>query len=555
MIEVDEILQRPPFCLGAEARDWVRQTLAEMDQAQRLRHLFVHISMGDDPNELERLLALAPAGITRFFGDPETDLDLLDGFRSGSKVPPIISADLEGSRMSLPFGTTVPNALALAAVDDVAATHKIADITAREAKAAGVSWSFTPVLDINAEFRSPIVATRGFGSDPDRIARHALAQIEAMQANGVAATLKHWPGEGHDDRDQHLVTTVIPLSVDEWRKTHGSLYAAGIDAGVLSVMSAHIAFPAYMLEQMPDCGREAYRPASINRTLNQTLLRDELGFNGVIVSDASLMAGLTSWAPRDEYLPQVIENGCDIILFSQQPDADIARLETAMADGRLSEARVEEALIRVLGLKAKLGLHLEQKPSDRSKCGLASDAAEAKAIIQRAPTLVKDTQDVLPISPQQNKRVLIYSSGIIQPVARPDGGPEFILPDLLRAEGFDVTMFDPETQQDPGTFDLVIYLLGEETLLLLGRIFLDWNKIAGGLGGAMKRVWQEVPTVLLSFGYPYYLYDAPAAPCVVNAYSTTDDMQQAVVECLLGRASFEGTNPVDPFCGMDYARY
>jgi beta-N-acetylhexosaminidase len=553
--QIDRILSAPPFNLDKAGRDWVRSTLGGMDRAATVRQLFVHICFGTGPEVVERMTALAPAGITKFFGsDAAAELDTLDALRAAAAIPYLVSADLEGSRMSPPFGTEVPNPLALAAVDDVQASETIARIMAVEARAAGINWSFTPVMDINALFRSPIVATRGLGSDPDRIRAHALAHIRGLQADGVAATVKHWPGEGHDDRDQHLVTTHIPLSVKDWRATHGALYEAAIEADVLSVMSAHIAFPAYVLAADPDAGLEAYRPASTSALLNQTLLREELGFNGLIVSDATPMAGLGAWARRDVTLPEVVASGCDIILFSDEPEADISRIEAALDDGRLTEARLAEAMIRILGLKAKLGLHRTGRdPADRTKLARPEDAAKARAITARAPTLVKDVRGLLPLSPNRHKRVLVYSTGIVTPL---HGAPQpMILPDLLRAEGFEVMVHSPEMRLDQRDFDLVLFLMGEETLLTRGRIFLDWNKLTGGLFGAMQRHWHQVPTALISFGYPYYLYDAPRMPCVVNAYATMDTMQHATLDCLLGRASFEGKSPVDPFCGLPDARF
>lgn len=555
MDQIDHILSAAPFSLDASTRSWVRTTLTGMDRASKVRQLFVHICFGTGPEVVARMTALAPAGLTKFFGpDAAAELDTLDALRAAATIPYLVSADLEGSRMSPSFGTEVPNPLALAAVDDVQASSSIARIMATEARAAGINWSFTPVIDINALFRSPIVATRGLGSDPARIRDHALAHIRELQAAGVAATVKHWPGEGHDDRDQHLVTTHNPLSVADWHATHGALYRAAIEAGVMSVMSAHIAFPAYVLANDPDAGLEAYRPASTSRLLNQTLLRDELGFNGLIVSDATPMAGLGNWAHRDVALPEVVASGCDIILFSDEPEADIARIEAALDDGRITADRLDEAIVRVLGLKATLGLHQDAKaPADRSKLATPASAQAARAITARAPTLVKDVQNILPLAPDRHHRVLIYSTGIVTPL-HGDGMP-MLFPDLLRAEGFDVTLYDPATRPDPRAFDLVLYVMAEETLLTRGRIFLDWNRLTGGMFGAMARHWHQVPTALISFGYPYYLYDAPRLPCVVNAYATMDTMQRAVVDCLLGRAPFQGTNPVDPFCGQPDAHY
>jgi beta-N-acetylhexosaminidase len=555
MDQIDRILSASPFKLDAPGRDWVRVTLSGMNRAAKVRQLFVHICFGTGSEVVQRIAALAPAGITKFFGpDGAAELDTLDALRASAAIPYLVSSDLEGSRMSPSFGTEVPNPLALAAVDDVQASATIARIMAVEARAAGINWSFTPVIDINALFRSPIVATRGLGSDPDRIRDHALAHIRGLQANGVAATVKHWPGEGHDDRDQHLVTTINPLSVEDWHATHGALYRAAIEAGVLSVMSAHIAFPAYVLAHDPDAGIEAYRPASTSALLNQTLLRGELGFNGLIVSDATPMAGLGAWAHRDITLPELVSSGCDIILFSDEPEADIARIEAALADGRLTPERLDEAMVRILGLKAVLGLHLEGRaPADRTKLASPDSTATARAITARAPTLVKDVQGILPLDPQRHRRVLIYTTGIVTPL-HGEGTP-MLFPDLLRAEGFDVTLYDPAARPDPRSFDLVLYVMAEETLLTRGRIFLDWNRLTGGMFGAMVRPWHEVPTALISFGYPYYLYDAPRLPCVVNAYATMDTMQRATLDCLLGRTPFQGRSPVDPFCGQPDARY
>lgn len=546
-------LREAPFRLDDAGVDWVRAELARLTPEERIGQLFVHISLGADPAEVARLGRLQPAGITRFHGpDLQAEVGFLTRARDAVRLPMFVSADLEGSRMSLPFGTEVPNPLALAAVDDVAATGAISGIMAEEAKAIGINWSFTPVIDINAAFRSPIVATRGFGSDVARIERHALAQIAAFQAAGVAATVKHWPGEGHDDRDQHLVTTINPLSLEEWEATHGRLYRAAIAQGVMAVMSAHIAFPAFA-EAMGAEGVERYRPASVSRHLNDDLLRKRLGFNGLIVSDATPMAGFGAWGPREVMLPEVIENGCDVILFSDDPEGDHALIARAVAEGRISRARHEAALTRVLGMKAALGLHRAEPEVRPEALGRSEARAVAWAVTARAPTLVKDVRGLLPLSPARMRRVLVVSGGIVSPIHPVPFG--FDIPDLLRREGFEVTLHRAGEMIEPGAFDLVLYLFGEETLLTRGRVFLDWAKVMGGFGPAMQRVWHEVPVVMVSFGYPYLLYDAPRAPCMVNAYATMPTMQAAVVECLMGRAAWNHDSPVDPFCGLPDAGF
>lgn len=546
-------LARFPFNLDAAALAWVRVSFEKLTPDEKISQLFNLRSQGNDPVELARQQRFKPGGLTLHFApDASKSQDIIAAFNAQAPVPVLCSADLEGSRMSLPFGTEVPNPLALAAIDDVEATRRISTIMAREGRAAGLHWSFTPVLDINAAFRSAIVATRGYGSDVDTIERHAMAQLEAFQAEGIAATLKHWPGEGYDDRDQHLVTTINPLAMDEWEKTFGRLYRKGIAAGALSVMSGHIALPSFIRSLNPDAAVEAYRPASVSRMLNIDLLRDRLGFNGLIVSDATSMAGLGSWASRRDFIAEIVSSGCDVILFAPDPEQDAIWLREAIEEGRLTWERVDDAVIRQLGLKAKLGLHQPQH-LDASVIGRAEDRAYATEVTRRAPTLVKDVQALLPLDVEKHRRVLFISPGIVFPFM-PQPLP-FAVPDMLREHGFEVTLYDPSIGISRESFDLVLYAFGEETLLTRNHIFIDWLGLTGHFGKAMQRTWHDIPTLMLSFGFPYHLYDAPRVPTYINAYNTTESMQRAVVDGLLGNLAWNRNSPVDPFCGLGDAKY
>jgi beta-N-acetylhexosaminidase len=536
----------------------VATTRDSLTPRDRLAQLFVLLERGAPAGVEEAVRSFKPGGITRIYSDDlEAEINLMCALGAQSTIPLLVSADLEGSRMSLPFGTSVPNPLGLAAVDDIEATTAIATIMAKEASAVGLNWSFTPVIDLNAAWRSAIVGTRSYGSDIDRVERHAMAQIAAFQANGVAATAKHWPGEGYDDRDQHLVTTVNPLDMADWHARFGRLYRKAIAEGVLSIMSAHIALPAYIRAQDPEAGAEAYRPASLSRQLNEDLLRGELGFNGLIVSDATPMAGLGDWGPRDVVLPELVIAGCDVILFSDDPNGDLMRLVKAVADGRLSQERVDAAVTRVLALKAALGLHRPQPAPSleaaRETVATEQSRALAQSISARVPTLVKDVNGLLPLSPDKHKRVLVFTRGVIEPFA-PHPLP-LSLPEQLAKEGFEVTLHVPGEPVNPRDFDLLLYLFAEETVLTRGHIFLDWHRLTGSVFGAMQRYWHDLPTLMISFGYPYYLYDAPRVPAYVNAYGASEALQAAVLECLMGRTPFVGVSPVDPFVGSEQGRY
>jgi beta-N-acetylhexosaminidase len=247
-----------------------------------------------------------------------------------------------------------------------------------------------------------------------------------------------------------------------------------------------------------------------------------------------------------------------VILFSDDPNGDLMRLVKAVADGRLSQERVDEAVTRVLALKAALGLH----KAERSALDLAAarrlmesdtNGLMVKGVTSRVPTLVKDVRNILPLAPSKHRRVLVFSGGVVLPFA-PDPVP-LSIPERLTMEGFEVTQHQPGMSVSPREFDLVLYLFAEETLLTRSRIFLDWRKLTGSVFGAMARYWHDLPTLMISFGWPYYLYDAPRVPAYVNAYGSNEAMQAAVVEAIMGRQAFSGTSPVDPFVGSEQGRY
>ena len=549
-------LARAPFDLDDKRIDWVRNTAGRLTLDEQIAQLFNIGVRGPIGSWAADIKQLKPGGVTRIFtGDGGAEIALLDQMRSEADVPLLVAADLEGSRMSFKFGASFPNPLAIAAANDLGVSRRVARALAEEAAAIGVNWSFAPVLDINQAWRSAIVATRSYGSDPDMVLKNALIQMEELQAASVAACLKHWPGEGYDDRDQHTVTTINPLSMDEWEATFGKMYRAGIEAGALSIMSAHIALPSFVRSMQADAGIEAYRPASASRLLNEELLRNRLGFNGLIVSDASEMAGLTSFVELKQAKVDLLRSGCDIVLFTRDLPRDIVNVRQALEAGYLPRQRFEDALARVLGLKAALNLAEREITSSAERLEIiGSNALQqiADDATARAPTLVKDTQDIFPVSPQRHSRIYFASPGVNHPI---DGNFPLIVPDLLRERGFEVTEHVVGQPIACEGHDLVLFAFADETLLCRNRIWLDWTGLTGHFSNSMKRPWFDIPTAMLSFGFPYYLYDAPRMPAYVNAYNSTDEMQRAVVRCLVGETPFAGTSPVDPFCGLEDARF
>lgn len=552
-----------PLHIDACARQWVKRTRDAMSVEELVGQLFLFSTSLDSREELAPLLALKPGGINRFPGpDLAAFRDATVHAIETSSVPPIFTGDIEGGTISYPFATAVPNIMGIAACDDLATTDAIARLVARESRVLGYDWSFGPVVDVNRAFRSAIVGTRSFGSQPERIIAQASTYVRALQEEGVAACLKHWPGDGIDDRDQHLVTSVNTLSMDEWHGLFGRIYRSLIDGGVMTVMSAHIALPAYIRAHMPDAGRNAFQPATVSHLLNQRLLREELGFAGLIISDATGMGGLTSWMERSEAVPAVIENGCDMFLFSRAPDRDYGFMLDGLRKGLLSEARLLEAVTRILTLKARLGLHdvdpaERMMPIDAMRDALQTPAHRDVAVkaAGQGITLVKDTQDLLPLDPARHRRVVIIAEDGFSfwDGALSRGYQPFV--EELRARGFEPRMLDPEQWPTREDTDLVLYLVGQEATPSASRIFLDFVKLHGSNRKAMTQFPQEIPTALLSFGQPYYLYDAPHIMTCVNAYSAIKPAQRETVRRIVGEAPFTGVSPVDPFCGQEQLRW
>ena len=552
-----------PLAVASDDLRWVERTRDAMTVDEKLAQLFVLSSNGDDAAEIDSLIANRPGGIHRF---PSADLETVwfhaRRILENCAVPPLMSGDIEGGTSSYGFATAIPNQLGIAACADLNLSAALAQVVALESRAMGFNWTLMPVVDLSRAFRSAVVGTRSFGADPEAVLMQASTYVRIMQHHGIAATAKHWPGEGIDDRDQHLVTTVNSQSMAEWRSTFGRIYRSLIDEGVMVVMAGHIAFPAFARSLDAKIGREAFRPASVSSLLNQRLLRDELGFRGAIVSDATVMAGLTSWSDRAEAVPAVIENGCDLFLFSRDPGGDLRLMREGLRHGALSETRLEQAVTTVLTLKAKLGLHRKSvderlPPISQTRAMLRTpeNLGAARQAAERSVTLVKDIDGLLPVIPDRYPRVVLladdgwtFTSGV-----KPNGFEPVRA--ALAARGFAVREFDPEAFPTREDADLLLYVLGQESTPTIATPIIDWSTLHGGSRKAMARFNREVPTVIISFGHPYFLNDATNVSTYINAYSSIPEVQMAAMSALFGDAAFRGRSPVDPFCGREQLAY
>jgi beta-N-acetylhexosaminidase len=553
-----------------------------MTLEEKAGQVFCPMGFSDDPGLLHHMLCDLHVGGMMYRPGPAAYIQNTHrAIQSMAKIPLLLAANTENGGNGLAFeGTSFGQPMAVAATDDPENAYRMGYTACAEGAALGLNWSFAPIVDINYEFHNPITNVRTFGSDAERVIACGSAYMRGAKENGVAVSIKHFPGDGVDERDQHILTSVNSLNREEWDASFGKVYSTLIGQGAETVMVGHIALPAYASEE------EKYLPASLSRSIMTGLLRQKLGFNGLISTDATPMVGFTAAMPRERAIPTAIAAGADMILFNKDLDEDYRFLLAGIESGLLTEERLDEAVTRILAVKAALRLHEKQKtgtlvPGQEalSVVGCEKHRAWAKEVADKAVTLVKDTQQLLPLSGEKFKRVYL---NVIQKDLSPDNPVVQSWKALFEREGFQVTVRDRRvsiTVQDMGdipgmsaekkalmhemyrstreareAYDLYVYICNMENASNNTTLRLNWN-VCFGLGDDAPWLCAEIPVMMISTGYPYHLFDAPMIDTFINAYSNEPQYKAAVMEKIMGRSEFKGVSPIDPYCGKDYLKY
>ncbi len=557
-------LKAKPFYLDDEGVRWVEDTLKSMSTEDKVGQLFCDIlwdKPGSDPLKLFDNVQIGGFMYRPFPGKRMNEVSR--ELQSKARIPLLIACNLErggsGGNGGLTDGTYVSSPMGAAATDDPMMEYKLGKVAAEEGAACGINWTFEPIIDIDMNPENPITNVRTFGSDPDRIIAMAKGYIDACRERHIATTIKHFPGDGVDYRDQHLMSTVNSLSADEWYSTYGRIYKELIDYGAPTVMSAHIRQPALTRSIAPDIKDEDILPGSLSRELNEGVLRGKLGFNGVIVSDATQMVGFTCSMPRYKAVPTAIEHGVDIFLFTIDQKEDIGYMLDGLKNGLLSERRLDEAVTRILALKASLGLNKPVELPDEEglkkilRC--EEHLAIGREVADKNITLVKDRQSLLPLDPAKHRRIkLIQCTN--ERIPKGDYLPEVkLFKSLMEKEGFEVSYFDDCPYPGNGVSleeykqetDLILYFANMKVGSNQTTIRLVWDDF---LGEDSPKYVKDIPTLFLSFSNPYHLVDVPMVQTYVNAYACNEFAVEAMVEKLMGRSDFKGVSPVDPFAGL-----
>lgn len=574
-----------PFYLDQAGIDWVNKTFNSMTNEQKCGQLFCPMGLDANPGNLNHLINEIGVGAMMYRpGTADNIRQTHKEIQEMADIPLLLAANTESGGEGLAFeGTSFGKPMAVAATGDYDNAYKMAYTACAEGAALGLNWSFAPIVDINYDFHNPITNVRTFGDKPEQVYKYASRYLDAADECNVAVSIKHFPGDGVDERDQHIVTSINSLSTDEWDESYGYVYGKLIEQGAKTVMVGHIAQPAYVKKLNPSADKAAcMTPATLSQELLQGLLRDKLGFNGLITTDATPMVGFTSAMSRAEAIPTAIEAGCDMILFNKDVDEDYRFMLEGLANNKLSQERLDEAVIRILATKASLKLH-EKKTNNsfvsddfRQVVGCQQHRDWSDQVADQAITLVRDEKKLLPITPSRYKRIYL---NVIQKDLSPENAYVQMWREKLQQRGFEVTVRDrrvsigvedfadmskltpekgrllhemyrgvEEMKQD---YDLYLYICNMENASNNTTLRLNWN-VCFGLGDDAPWFASEIPTMMISTAYPYHLYDAPMMGTYINTYSGNENFVDATIAKIMGESEFKGVSPIDPYCGKKY---
>ena len=529
-------------------QSWVEKTIRSMTLEEKIGQLVVTRHTGgfynlEDENfrKLERLVRdYHLGGLILFGGEALETAYFTNHFQKLAKIPLLIASDLErGAGNQVTGATLFPPLMALGATDSEELAYEMGRITAVEGRALGIHMTYAPVVDVNINPDNPIINTRSVGEDPELVARITGAFIRGCQSNGMIATAKHFPGHGDTDQDSHSLLPTINADEERLNKVELYPFQKAVEAGVGAVMTAHLYVPA--LEP------EAGLPATLSERILTDLLRNRMGFKGLIVTDALEMRGITAYFGEEQAALRALKAGVDLLLLPPDPVKVIEFLQQAVRNGELPLARVEESLRRVLQAKARLGLHRNRYVSLES-LPLVLGKPEFKEIARRAfasaITLVKNENNLLPVSGDKKVLILSLSSDPGDYFA----GRRFALEMSKRNPGSLVFYADGDTGKDKlqevlsliSQVDLVIAALFSS--LRAGKGSVDLEPAHIELIKTIKA--SGIPVVAVSFGSPYFLRSFPELDGYLCLYRNTPETQELAAMSICGELRLAGKLPV-----------
>ena len=573
----------PPVHLDRKGEHWAVSTLRKMSLEEKIGQMIMpwaHIEFMNikDPTflllqEEMRKYHVGGFGVTVFTdggsllkSEPLEAAALTNGLQRDSKYPLLFAADFErGLSMRLNGATAFPAAMAFGAAGDAGLARQFGKITAEEARAIGVQWNWFPVADVNSNPANPIINTRSFGEDPADVGKMDVAYIEGARSQGLLTTVKHFPGHGDTDTDSHLTLARVTASIDRLNKIELVPFRAAIAAGVDSVMTAHVTVPA--IEPDPN------RPASVSAKVVTGLLKDQLGFKGLVVTDALDMGALTrvfSGTPAQISASEAVEAiqaGNDMVIIPADLDGAYNGLLQAVKSGTLSEKRIDESVLKILRIKASVGLdrqrfvNLENVTREIAK---PENVAIGQQIADRAVTLAADANHLIPLRtnpPAQPQMTAVNPSGIVAIIftdnsRTSEGGRMFAYELRERAPDASVVYVDDANSSFIAS-DVMAAISNAKTVIALAEAVPSARRTTQGQAGGSVDLNRDAAellenimksardkTAVVAFGNPYIGTQIPGVETYLCTFSNTPTSAIALVKAIFGEIPIHGRLPV-----------
>jgi beta-N-acetylhexosaminidase len=546
---------------SATLSGWAESTLAGLTLRQKVGQMVMARVLGDFAPEgseaWEETVALVDeqqiGGLIVSVGTPLDVAAKLNILQRRSGVPLLVAADLErgvGFRLNgavyLPGATDLggatdfPSLMALGAIGDPGLAYEMGRVTAEEARAVGIHLPFAPVLDVNNNPENPVINVRSIGEDPTLVADLGVCLVRGIQDHGAVATGKHFPGHGDTDVDSHLALPVIRVGRDRLDAVELLPFRRAMEAGMGAVMTAHIALPG--LTEASDL------PATLSRNVLTGILREELGFDGLVFTDAMNMSAVDGRFGSGEAAVRAVEAGADVILMPPNAETVARAVVQAVEEGRVLETRIDESVLRILRIKEGMSLHSERTvdlEAVHGVVGVPDHLAIAQEIAERSLTLLRNEGDLLPLAGTRSADVLSIT------YRRPS--------DLMAGSAFEARMREtyprlrtavldadtPESEYEDlleraSESDLVVFSL------YIPEVSTD-DEVAGSeeLIELVRGVGERGrPHVVVSFGNPYLLSEFPDVRSYMVAWGDASASQRAAAGALLGDVTVMGRSPI-----------
>ena len=547
--------------LAVESVAWVEETLASLSLRQQIAQLVIQWLPGSyastsSPEFLEWAGWVQDdeiGGIYLSIGLPHSYAAKINELQARARVPLLVTSDFEnggpGMRINHSYalpsllpqggGTSFPPTMALGAIADERFVREYARITALEARAVGVHLNFAPVLDVNSNPDNPIINTRSFGENPAVVARLGAAYIEGAHEGGVLVTAKHFPGHGDTQDDSHVDLPVVPADWDRLNAVELVPFRRAVDVGVDAVMTAHIVVSGVQGLDAP--------PATLDARFMTELLREEMGFEGLLLTDALVMGALTERYGSAEVAVRALEAGSDVLLMPTDVTEAIDAVQVAVEDGRIDPARIRLSARRVLETKARAGVHRNRMvdlDAVDDLVGTAGHLAFADTVAALSMTLLRDRDGVIPIGTDWTRKIFSLT------YARSDNlvaGTVFDQVLLDRDEQVERARVGPEASSD--TYD-ALRLAAQDADLVLVNVYVPPRAGVGdvtvpdALVDFVGTMAARRPLVVTSFGNPYLVAALPDAPSYLIAWGDHEVSQTAAARALLGEAAITGRLPI-----------